>query len=147
MIHDQFLVPIACPNASAGDTLTTTTVVPTSVSALPGTSTQQYITPQQQPVCTAAQAPCNHVATAPHCPVPCNQHQQPQQQTTHQVQAATQTPQATQTVNGDSKKTKTNGDGIKFKKGRVMRHQNQTQQGTIFSQNQNYQIDHNSGMF
>lgn len=148
----------ACPNATASDSLTTTTVVPTSVGNLPGTSTQQFITQQQPPaVCTVAQPSCNHVATAPHCQMSCGQHQhqqlaavqqqqqQQQQQSTHQVQAATQTQQATQTVNGDAKKvSKSNGDGKGFsKKNRVLRHQNQTQ--TNFQQNQNYQIDHNSG--
>ncbi|XP_023310968.1 ankyrin repeat domain-containing protein 17 isoform X5 [Anoplophora glabripennis] len=156
---------LACPNASSSDTLTTTTVVPTTVGAVPGTSTQQYITPQQQPVCTPVQAPCSHVASAApvqqshHCQLPCTQHQQlpqthlqqqqqqQQQQATHQVQAATQTPQTTQTVGNDAKKVvKTNGDGIKFKKGRVLRHQNQAQQGNNFQQNQNYQIDHNSAI-
>ncbi|KAJ8935953.1 hypothetical protein NQ314_012575 [Rhamnusium bicolor] len=152
----------ACPNASASDTLTTTTVVPTTVGAVPGTSTQQYITPQQQPVCTPVQTPCNHVTPAApiqqphHCQIPCSTHQQmpqthlqqqQQQQATHQVQAATQTPQTTQTVTNDAKKVvKTNADGIKFKKGRVLRHQNQAQQGNNFQQNQNYQIDHNSAI-
>ncbi|KAJ8920471.1 hypothetical protein NQ315_005339 [Exocentrus adspersus] len=152
---------LACPNASTSDTLTTTTVVPTTVGALPGTSTQQYITPQQQTVCsTPAQASCTHVnGTTPiqqphHCQLPCSQHQQipqthlqQQPPTTHQVQAATQTPQTAQTAANDPKKVvKANTDGIKFKKGRVLRHQNQTPQGNNFQQNQNYQIDHNSAI-
>lgn len=44
------------------------------------------------------------------------------------------------------KKARTNGDGIKMKKSRVMRHQNQIQQGGNFQGNPNYQIDHNAGM-
>lgn len=155
-LYNLFYKISACPSASGSDSLTTTTVVPTSVSNLPGTSTQQFITQQQPPtVCTVAQPSCNHVAAAPHCQMSCSPHQQlavqqqqqqlQQQQSTHQVQAATQTQQATQTVNGETKKTsKGNGDGKGFsKKNRVLRHQNQTQ--TNFQQNQSYQIDHNSG--
>nr|XP_023030075.1 ankyrin repeat domain-containing protein 17-like [Leptinotarsa decemlineata] len=136
------------PNASVSETMTTTSVVPTTVGALPGTSTQQYITPQQ---------PCSHVATSVplqqphHCPLPCSQHQQmpqsPHQQTSNQVQAATQTAQSAQAVSNDAKKVaKTNGEGMKFKKGRVLRHQNQVQPGGSFPPGQNYQIDHNSAI-
>lgn len=145
----------ACPNASGTETLTTTNIVPTSVGPVPGTSTQQYITPQQQqPVCTPAQSPCSHVGSAAvtlqqthHCQMPCSQHQTLQQ--TNQVQAATQTAQAAQAgAAGDAKKVvkTTGGDGIKFKKGRVLRHQNQVQNSGTFPPSQNYQIDHNSAI-
>ncbi|CAH0553399.1 unnamed protein product [Brassicogethes aeneus] len=147
----------ACPSASTSETLTTTTVVPTTVGAVSGTSTQQqqqqFISvaqpppPQQQQQQQQQQAQCSHSATAAaqaplHCQ-PCAQHQVApthQQAATTQVQAATQTPQ----TGADAKKAKAGGDG-KFKKSRVMRQQNQSQQITNF-QNQNYQIDHNSAI-
>uniref|UniRef100_A0A6P7GGN1 Ankyrin repeat domain-containing protein 17-like n=1 Tax=Diabrotica virgifera virgifera TaxID=50390 RepID=A0A6P7GGN1_DIAVI len=143
---------LACPNASATDTLTTTNIVPTSVGPVPGTSTQQYITPQQQPVCTPAQTPCNHLGGAAvslqqthHCQMPCSQHQSHQQ--TNQVQAATQTAQGTQAVGGDNTKKvvkSSGGDGIKFKKGRMVRNPLAVQNSGTFPPSQNYQIDHNS---
>ncbi|XP_064212242.1 ankyrin repeat domain-containing protein 17 isoform X4 [Tribolium castaneum] len=123
---------LACPSASTSET--TATVVPTT--SIPGTSAQPYITPQ---------VPCSHVvSTAPpqtghHCQASCTQHQQlvqTHQQQSHQVQAATQTTQA-----GDKKKTV---DGMKVKKGRVIRHQNQNVQGNNFHQNQNFQVGTNN---
>ncbi|XP_050507031.1 ankyrin repeat domain-containing protein 17-like isoform X3 [Diabrotica virgifera virgifera] len=145
---------LACPNASATDTLTTTNIVPTSVGPVPGTSTQQYITPQQQPVCTPAQTPCNHLGGAAvslqqthHCQMPCSQHQSHQQ--TNQVQAATQTAQGTQAVGGDNTKKvvkSSGGDGIKFKKGRMVRNPLAVQNSGTFPPSQNYQIDHNSAI-
>ncbi|CAG9861269.1 unnamed protein product [Phyllotreta striolata] len=148
---------LACPNASGTETLTTTNIVSTSVGPVPGTSNQQFMTSQQQqqqqqPVCTPPQGPCSHITNATvalqqahHCQMPCSQHQAQQQ--SNQVQAATQTAQA---VQGDAKKAaKGNagvGDGIKIKKSRVLRHQNQVQSSGTFPPSQNYQIDHNSAI-
>lgn len=131
-------------------------MAPTTAVALSGTSTQQYIQPGQT-VCTPS-SPCNHVSTSTqsthHCQVPCSQHHQSltnihqsQQPTSHQVQAATQTPQTTSVTNDLKKQQKINTQESGKKKGRQpVRHQSQQpQQGVQFQQNQNYQIDTNTG--
>lgn len=73
-----------------------------------------------------------------------------QQAVTHQVQAATQTPQSS--AIGDAKKQIKTGpipEGVKVKKGRLLlRNQVQPQPGAAAFQqsaNQNFQIDPNSG--
>lgn len=145
----------ACPNASSSETLTTTTVVPTTVAALSGTSTQQYLPPGQT-LCAPAPSSCSHVSTSTqsthHCQVPCSQHHHPlttthqsQQPTSHQVQAATQTPQTTSVSNENKKQQKAGAQENGKKKGRLLfRHQNQQSQGTTFQQNQIYQIEPNT---
>ncbi|XP_063908779.1 ankyrin repeat domain-containing protein 17 isoform X5 [Zophobas morio] len=141
---------LACPSASTSETITTATVVPTTVGSIPGTSAQPYITPQQVACAPQVQTPCSHVVSAApiqaahHCQSSCTQHQQlaqtHQQQVSHQVQAATQTPQTT----SETKKSGKAVEGMKVKKGRVVRHQNQNIQGNNFQQNQNYQVGPNN---
>lgn len=128
---------------------------PTTATALPGTSSQQYIPPGQT-VCTPS-SPCNHISTSTqsthHCQVPCSHHHQSlsnvhqSQQPTSQVQAATQTPQTAPITNEIKKQQKCNVQENGKKKGRLLfRHQNQqSQQGTQFQQNQNYQLDTTTG--
>ncbi|KAK9744180.1 Ankyrin repeats (3 copies) [Popillia japonica] len=154
---------LACPNASSNETLTS--VVPTTVASLPGTSTQQYIA-SGQAICGAPlPTQCTHaVATSGmqsthHCQVPCSQHHQTlvpthqQQATSHQVQAATQTPQTAPTPNDSKRQSKSAisqeaSGGNNKKKGKLLyRHHNQqAQQGNNFQQNQNYQIDPNTAV-
>ncbi|KAL1505978.1 hypothetical protein ABEB36_005419 [Hypothenemus hampei] len=108
-----------------------------------GTSQSQTFVSTQPPVCmTSPQAnqqlaSCGHVTQASLVCQPCGQHQQ---QSSNQVQAATQTQSQ---AGGDLKKNQKN-DGVKVKKGRIVRHQNANQNS--FSQEQNYQIDHNSAI-
>lgn len=147
---DKLTTLTACPSASTSESITTATVVPTTVSSIPGTSTQPYITQQQVACAPQVQSPCSHVLNAApiqnphHCQSSCTQHQQlaqtHQQQVSHQVQAATQT---AQTAN-DAKKSVKSVEGIKVKKGRVVRHQNQNIQGNNYQQNQNYQVGANN---
>lgn len=130
-------------------------MAPTTATALPGTSSQ-YIPPGQT-VCTPS-SPCNHISTSTqsthHCQVPCSQHHQSlsnvhqtQTPTSHQVQAATQTPQTAPVTNEIKKQQKCNAQENSKKKGRLLfRQQNQqSQQGTQFQQNQNYQLDASAG--
>lgn len=143
----------ACPSASTSETITTASVAPTTVGAIPGTSAQAYLAQQQVTCPSQVQTPCSHVVSAAppiqpahHCQSSCTQHQQlpstHQQTISHQVQAATQTQAA-----GETKKLAKTADGMKVKKGRVVRHQNQNLQGNNFQQNQNYQVGpNNAGM-
>ncbi|XP_030756084.1 ankyrin repeat domain-containing protein 17 isoform X3 [Sitophilus oryzae] len=125
---------------------------------------QTFITSNQPQACvnTSQQpqqiAACGHATQGSHICQPCGQHQQqpsnnpsPQQvvqqqvtsqqpQGSNQVQAATQT----QTQNGSDGKKIQKVSEIKFKKGRVIRHQNSLQNN--LQQDQNYQIDHNSAI-
>lgn len=127
---------------------------------MPGTSTQQYVQPGQT-VCTPS-SPCNHISASTqsthHCQVPCSQHhqsisnvhqtqqQQQQQPTSHQVQAATQTPQTAPVTSDIKKQQKANVQDSGKKKGRLLyRHPNQqSQQGAQLPPNQNYQLDANA---
>ncbi|KAK4881046.1 hypothetical protein RN001_004365 [Aquatica leii] len=146
--------------ATSADTLTNAPV-PNTIATLAGTTTQQFVS-AVQPTCVPVQSACSHIPTntivqsSHHCQVPCSQHQhlltshQSQQQPiTHQVQAATQTPQVTPVASENKKQTKnaTVQEGVKVKKGRLLlRNQTQPQQGAAFQQNQNYQIDSNSAI-
>ncbi|XP_050294137.1 ankyrin repeat and KH domain-containing protein 1-like isoform X2 [Anthonomus grandis grandis] len=129
------------------------------------TSQQQtYVAAQPQPCVSAPPqqvqqvANCGHVTQGTHICQPCGQHQQPpasvqqqlvqqQQQaanqqlpqTSNQVQAATQT----QTAADVAKKIQKVSD-MKFKKGRVIRHQYSSQNNP--QSDPNYQIDHNSAI-
>ncbi|KAF7285836.1 ankyrin repeat and KH domain-containing protein 1-like isoform X5 [Rhynchophorus ferrugineus] len=124
------------------------------------TQPQMFVASNQAQGCvSAAQQPqqvasCGHATQGSHICQPCVQHQQQnlpaqqvmQQVTSQQPQGSNQVQAATQT------QTQTNGDGkkiqkvseIKFKKGRVIRHQNAMQNN--MQQDQNYQIDHNSAI-
>ncbi|KAF5307348.1 hypothetical protein FQR65_LT07065 [Abscondita terminalis] len=150
--------------ATSSETLTNVTV-PNTIATLAGTTTQQFVS-TVQPTCVPIQSTCSHIPTntvvqsSHHCQVPCSQHQhlltshQAQQQQpqsiTHQVQAATQTPQVTSVAAENKKQGKntTVQEGVKVKKGRLLlRNQTQPpQQGANFQQNQNYQIDSNSAI-